>query len=83
MSVQIARPGITFREPERKGRLREAVGRRLTALVERLKRRIEEERRYRQTVRELMSLDDRELDDIGISRARIRELARDLARAER
>lgn len=83
MSVQIARPGITIREPEGRGRLREALGKRLAALVERLKRRIEEERRYRQTVRELASLDDRELDDIGISRARVRELARELARAER
>ncbi|HFD17002.1 MAG TPA: DUF1127 domain-containing protein [Rhodospirillales bacterium] len=50
--------------------------------MERLGRRIEEERRYRQTVRELMSLDERELDDIGISRGRIREIARDLARRD-
>ncbi len=82
MSVQIARPGIIIRDREGKGRLREAVGKRLAALVERLKRRLEEERRYRQTVRELMSLDDRELDDIGISRGRIREIARNLARSE-
>ncbi len=82
MSVQIARPGIIIRDREGKGRLREAVGKRLAALVERLKRRLEEERRYRQTVRELMSLDDRELDDIGISRGRIREIARNLARGE-
>ncbi len=82
MSVQIARPGITFREPRRRSRVAEAFGRRVRALMERLARRIEEERRYRQTVRELMSLDDRELDDIGISRGRIREVARSLARSE-
>ncbi len=82
MSVQIARPGITFREPRRKNRLLEAVRRGIASLIRRLERRLEEERRYRQTVRELMSLDDRELDDIGISRGRIREIARDLARSE-
>lgn len=82
MSVQIARPGITFREPRSRNRLAETLGRRVRSLMERLGRRIEEERRYRQTVRELMSLDERELDDIGISRGRIREIARDLARRD-
>ncbi len=82
MSVQIARPGITFREPRRRSRLSERLGRRLASLFAHLKRRLEEERRYRQTVRELASLDDRELDDIGLSRGRIREVARRLARSE-
>lgn len=52
----------------------------LRGLVARIRERIEEERRYRQTLRELSSLSDRELDDIGIGRGQIREVAREAAR---
>jgi uncharacterized protein YjiS (DUF1127 family) len=36
---------------------------------------------YQQTVRELASLDNRQLTDLGISRADIQKIARDHARA--
>ncbi|MEO6395096.1 MAG: DUF1127 domain-containing protein [Devosia sp.] len=36
---------------------------------------------YQQTVRELASLDNRQLNDLGISRADIAKIARDHARA--
>ena len=36
---------------------------------------------YQQTVRELTSLDNRQLNDLGISRADIQKIARDHARA--
>ncbi len=52
----------------------------LRELLARLQERLAEHRRYRQTVRELMSLTDRELDDIGIRRWQIREIARETAR---
>lgn len=53
---------------------------RLQRVFARLRARLAEERRYRRTLRELMSLSDQELDDIGLSRARIREVAREAAR---
>lgn len=46
----------------------------------RFRERMEEQRRYRRTVRELMSLTDQELDDIGLSRGQIRDIAREAAR---
>jgi uncharacterized protein YjiS (DUF1127 family) len=36
---------------------------------------------YQQTVRELTALDNRQLNDLGISRADIQKIARDHARA--
>jgi uncharacterized protein YjiS (DUF1127 family) len=36
---------------------------------------------YQQTVRELAALDNRQLNDLGISRADIQKIARDHARA--
>ncbi|MEQ1901662.1 MAG: DUF1127 domain-containing protein [Devosia sp.] len=36
---------------------------------------------YQQTVRELASLDNRQLNDLGISRADIQKIARENARA--
>ncbi len=36
---------------------------------------------YQQTVRELAALDNRQLNDLGISRADIQKIARDNARA--
>jgi len=36
---------------------------------------------YQQTVRELASLDNRQLNDLGISRGDIQKIARDHARA--
>ena len=42
---------------------------------------IGEWQRYRRNVRELMSLSDRELDDIGVSRSDIIRVARDAVRA--
>jgi uncharacterized protein YjiS (DUF1127 family) len=36
---------------------------------------------YQQTVRELASLDNRQLNDLGISRSDIQKIARDHARA--
>jgi uncharacterized protein YjiS (DUF1127 family) len=36
---------------------------------------------YQQTVRELAALDNRQLSDLGISRAEIQKIARDHARA--
>jgi uncharacterized protein YjiS (DUF1127 family) len=36
---------------------------------------------YQQTVRELASLDNRQLNDLGISRNEIQKIARDHARA--
>ena len=44
-------------------------------------RKINEWTRYRRNVRELAALTDRELADIGISRADIARLSRDAARA--
>ena len=45
--------------------------------------RLREERRYRQAVRDLKALSDRELADIGIVRGQIREIARAAARRQR
>ena len=42
---------------------------------DRLRARLETRRRYRETVRELSRLSDRELDDVGIGRWEIRPLA--------
>jgi len=36
---------------------------------------------YQQTVRELAALDNRQLNDLGISRSEIQKIARDHARA--
>ncbi len=49
---------------------------RLSALVEGLKARRALYKEYTATVREMMELSQRELDDIGISRFDIKEIAR-------
>ena len=40
---------------------------------------VKRRRTYRATVRELEALSDRELDDLGIGRSEIRDIARDAA----
>ncbi len=54
---------------------------RLQAVVAGLQRRLAAYRLYRQTYDELQSLSDRDLDDIGIARCDIRQIARDTAEA--
>jgi uncharacterized protein YjiS (DUF1127 family) len=49
----------------------------LSTIIERLNAYI----RYRETVRELSKLTDRELDDLGITRTEIRTVAREHAAA--
>jgi uncharacterized protein YjiS (DUF1127 family) len=53
----------------------------LGALARRVRERAAEELRYRQAMRELGRLTDRDLDDIGLGRADLPELARRHARA--
>ncbi len=79
MATQIARPGIRIEEPN--GSVQDRLGARLRKLAERFRGWLAERRTYRRTLRELMELDDRELDDIGIARGDIRRIARQLARS--
>jgi|GEM_PF-2443368 len=60
-----------------RGDLRETS--RFAALVARLRQRWAAYQTYRATLDELRSLDDRELNDIGVSRWDIRRIARDAA----
>jgi uncharacterized protein YjiS (DUF1127 family) len=53
----------------------------LLRTFDRLRAELEARRRYRETVRELSRLSDRELDDIGIGRWEIRPLAERTIRA--
>lgn len=47
--------------------------------LRRVNRAIEQRRRYRMTVEQLHRLSERDLEDIGISRSHIDEVARELA----
>lgn len=51
------------------------------ALVDSVRTRIDQVRVYRQTVRSLSELSDRDLQDLGLSRAMIRAIAREAAQA--
>lgn len=51
----------------------------LSGALETVKRRYEQHRVYRQTVRELSELSDRALADLGVSRSMIKALARESA----
>lgn len=53
---------------------------RIGQLFAALRRQLEIHRVYKQTYEELMSLTNRELDDIGIARCDIRTIARETAR---
>jgi uncharacterized protein YjiS (DUF1127 family) len=59
---------------------RTAVAATGTGLLERLIGWLGEQRRYRQTMNELSTLSDRELDDIGLTRGDIESVARRCAR---
>lgn len=56
------------------------VGHEEPSLFERLVTRLKEQRRYRRTINELSALTDRELDDIGLTRGDIENVARRSAR---
>lgn len=66
--------------PAAEHRLFTGLAARFSAWLGWLQARFDEYQRYRQTVRELESLTDRELEDIGIHRSQIREIAREAAR---
>jgi uncharacterized protein YjiS (DUF1127 family) len=61
--------------------MRAGVAFKLAELVRRVRERAAEEIRYRQALRELKRLDDRDLDDLAIGRADLPEIARRHARA--
>ncbi len=52
---------------------------RVANIVKSVKDAVERRRVYAQTVRELSSLTDRDLTDLGLARANIRDLAREAA----
>ncbi len=54
-------------------------GDRLSGIVETIRTAIERRRLYNRTFRELAALTDRELNDLGISRMSIAEIAREAA----
>jgi uncharacterized protein YjiS (DUF1127 family) len=66
--------------PATEPRLFASLVARFSAWLGWLQARLDEYQRYRQTLRELESLTDRELEDIGIHRSQIREIAREAAR---
>jgi uncharacterized protein YjiS (DUF1127 family) len=76
MNAQLVNPyGLT-------GTLNAGTGRDQESMIQRLVRtivgRINEHRRYRATLDELSQLTDRELDDIGLARSEIEQVARGL-----
>ena len=56
-----------------------SLSERFNALVEDLKQRRERRRVYSQTLTELMRMNERELEDLGLTRFMLKDVARDAA----